>query len=381
MLCYHNKTAIRIIKFFFVFTCLFVLLIEVVTAQKLRNKTFTLNGKLPFSIKGNVYLLDQNDKSIYSSAIISNRFIIKGGLTEPSLFRLKIDTLPTTYQIFIEASTMEIIFQKYNKYKVKGSKLHNQWEKYNNNFIEPIRNALIDNQLQRNLANQKGDSLLFKMLRRQNDSITIEYSNLYSKYTTQKPYTMFNLFLLEKSGTSDAYISNMLKEFRPYLASYPLFKRLEKRIEVNASLLKEVALGKNAFNFSLPDSIGVYHSLKEIQDTSKLILVDFWASWCGPCIKSFPAVKALYEKYGVKGLTVIGISLDTQSKQWQRSLSKYLPVGIQLLAKDKNTVIERYAITSIPQVFLIDNQGKIIGHNLSKEDLEKKVLEYLAKTR
>ncbi|MEZ5045442.1 MAG: TlpA disulfide reductase family protein [Chitinophagaceae bacterium] len=137
-------------------------------------------------------------------------------------------------------------------------------------------------------------------------------------------------------------------------------------------------IGSDAPEIKLPDSLGKWKPLSEV--SSKLILIDFWAAWCYPCVKYMPDVVALYEKYKQAGLEVYAISLDKNYYHWVDMCRKLkLPF---LLVNDaygmQGKACKDYAISSIPNKILIEN-GKIIASNMSLYDMEKVIQKKLNK--
>ncbi len=370
----------KMLKVPYAIVLLFSVWTSPVVAQGKPAEPFTLTGQLPQSLKGKIYLVNPDTKRIYSTSIDGNRFVINGNLPEPGLYQLQIDTASRKYTIFVEGSPIQVTFQKDGTYQVNGSALHTRWEQ-DNADTDQIRSQLSRLYQERGVAQQKKDTVLFNKLMKQNDSVSTYYFSHRLDLTAQKPYTYFNLYLLKETGSDDAYLVNMLNEFRHDLVTYPTFQTLEQAVTKRAAQQQKVTVGQKAYNFTLPDSTGAVHSLDAIRTTKKLILIDFWASWCGPCIKELPGLKALYAKYADQGLEIVGISSDSDSKQWLRALARHTPVGRQLLAKAENPVREKYAVYSIPQTFLIDQKGTIRGHNLRGDELIKKVAELVAETK
>lgn len=132
----------------------------------------------------------------------------------------------------------------------------------------------------------------------------------------------------------------------------------------------QLAVGDTAPEIKLPDSLGKWKPLSEVK--SKLILLDFWAAWCYPCVQSMPDVVKLYDKYNSKGLEIYAVSLDKGYYNWVEMCRKLkLPFILVNEAYSFNgNSCKDYKISSIPNKMLIKD-GKIIGANMSLYDLEK----------
>jgi peroxiredoxin len=350
-------------------------------AQVKPSRTFTLTGQGLPATTGTVYLFKQNDVSIDSARVSHGNFTFKGALEDPDLYWIKLSTADRQYPVFLEAAPIRITFADNATAKVSGSKLHDQWETHVSEVVDPTREELISLYEQRQVATQKGDTVLFNRLMKQNDSVSIQYGTLLRKSIEQKSYTFLNLYLLRESGMDDAYKTNMLNEFRPQLATYRTFQILEQEMAKRAAQREKTAIGVDAPLFVLPTSKGGTSSLDSVRKSNKLVLLDFWASWCGPCIKELPSMKALYSQYAKEGLEIISVSLDKDPAQWQQAITRHSPPGLQLLATAQSQIMEKYAISGIPHTFLIDQSGKIQGDNLHGEELTKKVAELLGEKR
>ncbi len=132
-----------------------------------------------------------------------------------------------------------------------------------------------------------------------------------------------------------------------------------------------------AIDFEQKDPDG--KSVKLSSFRGKYVLVDFWASWCGPCRAENPNVVATYKKFKDKNFTVLGVSLDKNRRDWLEAITqdKLTWTHVSDLKGWANEAARLYGVTGIPQNFLIDPSGKVIGSNLRGEQLEQKLVEVL----
>ena len=142
---------------------------------------------------------------------------------------------------------------------------------------------------------------------------------------------------------------------------------------------KRQAVGAQFTDLEMADTEGKMHKLSEFVGKGKYVLVDFWASWCGPCRREMPHVKAAYEKYKGKGFDVVGLSFDQDKEAWTGAIqSLALPWHhLSDLKGWKCVAGEVYGINSIPATLLVGPDGKIVANNLRGDALEKKLEELL----
>ncbi len=180
----------------------------------------------------------------------------------------------------------------------------------------------------------------------------------------------------------------MLKEYAGFQIDAdkvePLFKKIPanqkmysvgKTLKDQIEIAKLTRIGKPAPGFTQNDTLERPVSLTNFK--GKYVLLDFWASWCGPCRRENPNVVAAYNKYKDKGFSILSVSLDQPGakEKWIKAIhdDNLTWTHVSDLKFWDNAVAKEYGIQAIPQNFLIDPDGKIVGKDLRGEDLEKKL--------
>ncbi|WP_396210126.1 redoxin domain-containing protein [Flavobacterium sp.] len=195
----------------------------------------------------------------------------------------------------------------------------------------------------------------------------------------------------------DAYLSVLLLEnflMRQYLTAEEItsyFAKIDKSL-LNTKSAKnikkvldaikndpaaKVEVGGKAPDFSAKNPEGKQISLKE--SMGKVTIIDFWASWCGPCRGENPNVVALYKELHAKGLNIIGVSLDKDAAKWKEAIAKDGLVWPQIsnLKFWDEPIAKQYNVESIPATFILDAKGVIVARDLRGDALKAKVTELL----
>lgn len=145
------------------------------------------------------------------------------------------------------------------------------------------------------------------------------------------------------------------------------------------NVLKNVAVGQKFTDFEMPDAKGKMHKLSEYVGNGKVVLIDFWASWCPPCRAEMPNLVKAYKDYKGKGFDIVGISLDSKADAWAKGVKDLNITWTQLsdLKGWQNGGAALYGVNSIPHTVLVDKDGTIIAKNLHGQELEDKIKEVL----
>ena len=151
------------------------------------------------------------------------------------------------------------------------------------------------------------------------------------------------------------------------------------RIKDNVEKMKATAVGQKFTDFEMQTPDGKAVKLSDYVGKGKVTLIDFWASWCGPCRREMPNLVEAYKKYKNKGFEIVGVSLDRDAEAWKNGI-KQLKITWPQMSDLKYWDCEGaklYAVSSIPHTVLVDGEGTILARGLHGEELQEKIAEAL----
>lgn len=186
-----------------------------------------------------------------------------------------------------------------------------------------------------------------------------------------------HLFKAALSSLENEDIESILAIAEPEFLRDPSVKMVVDQLEMS----KKIGVGSRFADLSMFTPEGTPISLSEYLGKGTYVLIDFWASWCGPCIRELPNVLSCYKKYHNKGFDIIGVSLDEDSKAWKAAIRKFNLPWPQMsdLAGWQSKAVTTYSFSGIPHTVLVDPQGLIIAKDLRGTALEEKLAELISK--
>lgn len=197
-----------------------------------------------------------------------------------------------------------------------------------------------------------------------------------SVYMADNPANVVTLYLLRgKFYSMDVEeLENWLSNFDVPLQSTSYYTLLAGHLEK----MKNVEIGDAYVDFELPDTEGNPVKLSELVGNGPL-LIDFWASWCGPCRAANPGVVEIYNEFHEDGFDIVGVSLDRTKEEWLKGIEEDNLTWhhISDLQFWNSSAADLYAVKSIPHTVLLDENGTIVARNLSKEELKARLQEML----
>jgi peroxiredoxin len=171
-------------------------------------------------------------------------------------------------------------------------------------------------------------------------------------------------------------------ELDSLVAGFPQeISKSEYVIKLNemAQAMKKTAIGAVAPDFTMNDPQGKPIQLSSLR--GKVVMIDFWASWCSPCRQENPNVVKVYQQFHDKGFEILGVSLDRSKEDWEKAIKEDQLTWLHVsdLQYWQNNAARLYTVNSIPQTYLLDKEGKIIAKGLRSQELEAKLAELLGK--
>jgi peroxiredoxin len=313
-----------------------------------------------------------------SALAVRGSFKMKGGSVKyPEMVLLVARDTRMRTSFYLENSEIKItgtLDSLFNA-KITGSKTQDEYA----SFIESnneLSNKYTEIYNQYQVARQNNDTALISKLEKDAEAVEDEMTALEKDFVKNNPSSFVAPSILAQLSYSmeGSEIESYINAMDTAVANTDIIKNLKERVEK----MKNVEVGKKAPDFTLNDPEGNPISLYS-KLGPKLLLVDFWAAWCGPCRRENPNVVKVYKEFNKKGFDVFGVSLDQKRDDWVRAISddNLTWTHVSDLQYWNNAAARLYAVNSIPANFLLDENGIIVAKNIREEGLYNKVKEVL----
>ena len=251
----------------------------------------------------------------------------------------------------------------------------------NNDIYQAIRQQLTElNKQASAIYEAMGDSTLTEEQREAKvkdlDALEAQMAEATTNGISQNITNAVGIYLLKNN-----YYSMSVEELEPIVAQIPAALTDEgiASIKDKVEKLKATAVGQKFTDFEMQTPDGKAVKLSDYVGKGKVVLVDFWASWCGPCRRELPNLVEAYKKYRNKGFEIVGVSLDRDAEAWKNGIEK-LDITWPQMSDLKYWDCEGaklYAVSSIPHTVLIDGEGIILARGLHGEELQEQIAEAL----
>lgn len=346
------------------------------TACNQKTDDFKVNLSLTNGNEKTVYLqkfVDNTPVTIDSAVIANDQAVLSAPVDDPQiLYALKVKGMRGSMPFFADNKDVTFVGDVANPQAVEimASESQAELDAYNDQLHE------FDNQIKElytvmQQAFLDNDSILMDSLNTAGTALMEQQDSFRDDYIKAHPESFVTHYILDQ--VKQDYPIAQLKELMAGFSSESIYSK-----DLNDYIAKQERLevGQPFIDFTLQTKEGQDVVLSEVIAKNKLTLVDFWASWCGPCRKENPVVKAAYEQYHELGFDVVGVSVDQDEDAWLEAVAADQLPWTQV-RDSENTVSETYLIYYIPSNFLFDQNGIMVAKGLRGEDLAAKLAELL----
>lgn len=329
--------------------------------------TYQITGTLEPGITDSVFLMSQEDRENpeIASAVVApdGTFTFQGTAEQAEIGVLANSNREGLSVVFIEPGKIKITTTPMGKIQVSGTK--------SNDALLPITDSLDLFQGQFMTAIQEND--MAKV-----DSLDTVAKNLMNRAIENNLDNLAGVYLFSNLsvGMEPAQVKDLLSRFDKKLEQNPMLVSVRETLDAQVN----TEIGKPYMEISLLSTTGETVALSSLVGPGKWVLIDFWATWCGPCREELPYLKTAFEEFAPKGFTIYGVSLDNDSEAWKTFITEQgmsWPNTIAVENGKSNPIVEEYGIRSIPSNFLISPEGKIVAKQLRGAELKTKLTELI----
>lgn len=356
-----------------------LLLIAIVSCSSPKNEQFQITGKISGKTPNKAYLQiyeNGNMRVLDSSNFTKGEFRFSGVVDFPDNYIIQLGQERNYINLFVENSKINITahIDSLDRAIISGSETHNQWLAYQE-LKAPFENQLGEVY---QLFKTETDPTIKAELEQQYDSIDAAQNNWVKQWISDNgssvlaPYTISRELVYYLTMEE---LEELLNTVSPELVQYKYTVELHERLET----LRTLQAGNPAPEFTQKNPEGEAVNLSDFR--GKYLLIDFWASWCGPCRRANPTIVAMHNKYKNKGFTILGVSMDNNREKWLQAIEddKLHWAQVSDLGGWTNPVGKLYGVNSIPHAILIDPNGNIVKRGVHPGELDELLASLLLK--
>ena len=341
-----------------------------------QQKTFNVSVSLVNGNQKTVYLQKyvNNEPVTIDSAVVSNdQAVLKAPVDNPQiLYALKVKGKKGSMPFFADNKDVVFVGDMNNPQDIEimASETQAELEAYNNQ-LEEISMKIRDLYAVMQQAFSDNDSVKMDSLNKVGTALMEQEDNFRDEYIKAHPDSFVAHYILD--GVKQDYPLNQLQDMVGAFTTESIYR---DHLNEYITAMERLEVGQPFIDFTLNTKEGEKISFAEVIAQNKVTMVDFWASWCGPCRQENPVVKAAYEQFHELGFGVISVSVDQDEAAWLQAVEEDQLPWTQV-RDSEHKVSEDYMIYYIPSNFLYDQHGTMVAKSLRGKDLAEKLAEIL----
>ncbi len=368
-------------------------ILSLLVSYSVSAQQFVLRGCVDDLGTDNAILLLKGEPVGESVKVKNGEFVFEKESIAPNKYVIFFQNNKYYMPIILENGNMEVkasVHSEINGYiqgmRVKGSKTYDTFRDLDKLYDKMIKTYPKEDQYEyfksahmfnNNQMNDEANKLYDDFCKK-HPQAEEEYIELLAKFIKDhaNEYGVVHLLMQKSSKLTVDQMEEVVSVIPKELMDHSDMKKFRKHLNNKKSL----SPGSIAPDFSLKDMNGKVYNLKSMRGS--YVLLDFWATWCGPCCAAMPHVSSVHKKYGNKNLKVVAISADFDIERWKQAHDKYQINWISLINNGRNAngvsdIMETYFVDSIPRVVLIDPNGKVIIYTQSIIEVDKVITKLL----